>query len=59
MFYVLFQGKVRIRKFLVRALRLGQTRGPSAADTCLNEHKNSSNEAINSLNEILPACRTF
>ena len=38
-FYGLFQGLVRLIKFMGRALRLGQARGPSAAANSTNEHK--------------------
>ena len=58
-FYVLFQGKVRLRQFLGRALRLVLARGPSTAATSSEEHKNSLKLTKNRLFEALTVCRTF
>ena len=58
-FYVLFQGKVRLTQFLGRALRLGQARGPSTAATSSKEHTNSLKLTKNRLFEAFPVCLTF
>jgi len=42
-FYVLFEGYVRLRQFLGLALWLGQARGAGSMATSSNEHKNSLN----------------
>ena len=43
-FYVLFEGYVRLRQFLGLALWLGQARGAGSMATSSNEHKNMSNK---------------